>query len=72
MEQPNFLKKLKSVSQENIFLFGILGITLCMIIGLTVGIVLSQNSRDSIGSFRRAIDLLEKYPLIDGLVFILF
>lgn len=59
------LVKLKS-QKQNLFLFIILGITLCLIIGLTVGIVLSQNSRDVIGSYRRAIDLLEKYPLVDG------
>lgn len=64
------LVKLKS-QKQNLFLFIILGITLCLIIGLTVGIVLSQNSRDVIGSYRRAIDLLEKYPLVDGLVYIL-
>ena len=64
------LVKLKS-QKQNLFLFIILGITLCLIIGLTVGIVLSQNSRDGIGSYRRAIDLLEKYPLVDGLVYIL-
>lgn len=59
------LVKLKS-QKQNLFLFIILGITLCLIIGLTVGIVLSQNSRDAIGSYKRAIDLLEKYPLVDG------
>ena len=65
-----FLDKVKakfaSTSQENLFLFGILGITLCLIIGLTVGIVLSQNDRSALGSYARAVDLLEKYPLIDG------
>lgn len=58
--------KFSQMSLENKFLVGILVVTLGMIAGLTVGIVLSQNGRDSMDPHARAIDLLEKYPLIDG------
>lgn len=60
------LNKLKWLRSQTLLLFGILIITLGMIAGLTIGIVLSQNSRESIGSYKRAIDLLKNYPLIDG------
>lgn len=54
------------LKNQNTFLFIILGLTLALIVGLTLGIVLSQTSRDTIGAYERAIDLLEKYPLVDG------
>lgn len=54
------------LKQQNTFLFIILGVTLGLIAGLTVGIVLSQDGRDGLESYSRAVDLLEKYPLIDG------
>lgn len=65
MDKAWVIMKLKN---ENTFLFLIVGVTLALIVGLTVGIVLSQNDRESLGSYERAIDLLEKYPLVDGLV----
>lgn len=65
MDKAWVIMKLKN---ENTFLFLIVGVTLALIVGLTVGIVLSQNDRESLGSYARAIDLLEKYPLVDGLV----
>lgn len=55
--------------KQNTFLFLILGVTLCLIIGLAVGIAVSQDGREGLGSYARAIDLLEKYPLIDGFDF---
>ena len=65
MDKAWVIMKLKN---ENTFLFLIVGVTLALIVGLTVGIVLSQNDRESLGSYARAVDLLEKYPLVDGLV----
>lgn len=64
--KPSFFSRIKNMSRENMFLFGIMGITIGMIAGLTTGIVLSQNDRASLGSYRRAIDILESYPLVDG------
>lgn len=61
-----FVNKIKSISKENAFLFGVLGVTLCLIVGLAVGIAVSQDGREKIDTWERAIDLLEKYPLVDG------
>lgn len=60
--------RFKAMSNENIFLFGVMAVTFAMIAGLTVGIVLSQNDRASLGSWKRAIDILESYPLVDGYI----
>ena len=74
--EPSVFSKIgnrfKAMSNENIFLFGVMAVTFAMIAGLTVGIVLSQNDRASLGSWKRAIDILESYPLVDGYINILF
>lgn len=67
MDKAWVMSRLKN---ENTFLFTVMGVTIALIIGLTLGIVLSQNDRGSVGSYERAIDLLEKYPLVDGLDFL--
>lgn len=51
---------------ESFFLLGIAVITLGMLIGLMIGIIFSQDSRESVGNWRRAIDILESYPVVDG------
>lgn len=74
--EPSVFSKIanrfKAMSNENIFLFGVMAVTIAMIAGLTVGIVLSQNDRASLGSWKRAIDILESYPLVDGYIKIYF
>lgn len=57
------------LDQKNLFLFGVLGVTLCLIIGLAVGIVLSQDSKDGISSIKRANELLDYYPVIDAYIY---
>lgn len=55
-------EKKSVLNKKNLILFGVLGVTICLIVGLTVGIVLTTAKDD----FQRAVSFLSSNPLVDG------
>jgi hypothetical protein len=47
--------------KKYLIIFGLAGITICAIVGITLGVVLSRPD-----NFQKAFKLLDKYPLVDG------
>lgn len=68
ISKDDSILKISKWRADSFFLLGIALITLGMLIGLVIGIVFSQKSRESVGSWQRAIDILESYPVIDGYI----
>jgi hypothetical protein len=50
------------LSKKNLIIIGILALTACAIVGITLGVVLSEPE----DNFKKSLKILEKNPLIDG------